>query len=118
MSTSRSVENGRSLKYAASRLDDSGAAILSVLEADKQGSARVDECHRLAAQDLEAARARAQAILRRTDERIAKLQVLYLQRIEQRVSELEEASPPPSHATDEVMPIAEAVERLAVHLTS
>ena len=30
----------------------------------------------------------AQAILRRTDERIAKLQVLYLQRIEQRVLNL------------------------------
>ena len=118
MSTSRSVENGRSLKYAAGRLDNAGAAILSVLEADKQGSARVDECHRLAAQDLDAARARAQAILRRTDERIAKLQVLYLQRIEQRVSELEEESPPPSRATDDVMPIAEAVERLATHLTS
>ena len=118
MSTSRCVENGRSLEFAAGRLDDAGAAILSVLEADKQGSARVDECHRLAAQALEAARARAQAILRRTDERIAKLQVIYLQRIEQRVSELEEASPSPSQATGEIMPIAEAVERLAAHLTS
>jgi hypothetical protein len=134
------MENGRSLEFAAGSLDDAGAAILSVLEADKQGSERVDECHRFAAQDLQAARARAQAILRRTDERIAKLQVLYLQRIEQRVSELEEASPlrclfplrfeqqrvseleeaspPPSRAADEVMPIAEAVERLAAHLTS
>ena len=79
------MENGRSLKYTAGRLNDAGAAILSVLEADKRGSARVDECHRLAAQDLEAARARAQAILRRTDERIAKTQVLYLQCIEKRV---------------------------------
>jgi hypothetical protein len=127
------MENGRSLEFAAGSLDDAGAAILSVLEADKQGSEREDECHRFAAQDL-------QAILWRTDERIAKLQVLYLQRIEQRVSELEEASPlrclfplrfeqqrvseleeaspPPSRAADEVMPIAEAVERLAAHLTS
>ncbi len=113
MSTSRRVTN-----YAAGRLDDAGAAILSVLEADKQGSARVDECHRLAAQTLEAARAQAQAILRRTDERIAKIQVLYLKLIEQRVSELEEASPSPSGARDEGMPIAEAVERLAAHLTS
>ena len=118
MSTSPCVENGPGLEYAAGRLDDAGAAILSVLEADKQGSARVDECHRLAAQALEAARARAQSILRRTDERIAKLQVLYLQRIEQRVSELEEASPPPSRGRDEVMPIAEAVERIAARLTS
>lgn len=118
MSTSQCVDNGRSLKYTAGRLDDAGAAILSVLEADKRGSARVDECRRLAAQDLEAARARAQAILRRTDERIAKIQVLYLQRIEQQVSELEEASPSLSPATDEVIPIAEAVERLAAHLTS
>jgi len=112
------VENGRSLEIAAGRLDDAGAAILSVLEADKQGSARVDECNRLAAQVLEVARARAQAILRRTDERIAKIQVRYLQRIEQRVSEIEEASPQPSRATDEVMPMAEAVERLAADLTS
>ena len=112
------MENGRSLKYTAGRLNDAGAAILSVLEADKRGSARVDECNRLAAQDLVAARARAQAILRRTDERVAKIQVLYLQRIEQRVSELEEASPSPSRATDEVMPVAEAVERLASLLTS
>ena len=118
MSTSQDVENGRSLGVAAGRLDDAGAAILSVLEADKQGSTRVDECNRLAAQDLEVARARAQAILRRTDERIAKIQVRYLQRIEQRVSEIEEASPRSSRATDEVMPMAEAVERLAADLTS
>ncbi len=118
MGTSRRVENGHSLRYAAGRLDDASAAILSVLEADKQGSARVDECHRLATQALEAARVRAQAILRRTDERIAKLQVLYLQRIEKRVSELEEALPSPSEAADEGMPIAEAVERLAADLTS
>ena len=118
MGTSRRVEKGHSLRYAAGRLDDASAAILSVLEADKQGSARVAECQRLAAQEVEAARARAQAILRRTDERIAKIQVLYLKRIEQRVSELEEALPSPSQAADEGMPIAEAVERLAADLTS
>jgi hypothetical protein len=68
----------RSFKYAAGGLDDAGAASWRNVTGLQL---RNSSCMRA-----------AQAILRRTDERIAELQALYLQRIEQRVSELDAES--------------------------
>ena len=99
--------------------DGAGGAIQKVLEADRLGSERVAECHRLAEEKLRNARARADAILQRTDKRIALVQSRYLELIEERIARLEgsslEASRTPS--VDEE-PVRAAAERLAAALTS
>ncbi|KAB2911554.1 MAG: hypothetical protein F9K29_22225 [Hyphomicrobiaceae bacterium] len=94
-------------------------AMKHVLQAEHEGASRVAECQRSAADRLQAARVRAEAISRRADARIARLHAAYTARIMKQVQQVSDPGAPAHGGSESDMgSIAHAIERLAVAITS
>jgi hypothetical protein len=101
-------------------VDSVVASIERVLEAERAAEEKLAECRRQAHTAVASARESADAIRRRTDARISKLHVAYMQRIQAQVVDLlhpenAAADNPGERRRDS---LSAAAERLAVRLTS
>lgn len=119
--TNRSLWGARRL---ASRRDISGgdvaAAMERVLEAEREGARRSAESRARAARVLDEARSVAQAIAQRCDERIAKANGLYTERVDRQVAAFDRDAAPSAGGkdVDSRAGIAAAIDSLAERITS